>query len=150
MKKGGITRRWILNTLSVIILILAVVNVSASLSIKEYYYAIAESTIDSKVQKSAVQSFFKNYIDSTPYMFEEGARDFVENFGYSYLMDVWVVDNSGKLIITSAGFSVSDSADMPDYSAAVKNETGTEIWTGRNSNGEKIMAKSKKPERARK
>ena len=142
MKKGGITRRWILNTLSVIILILAVVNVSASISIKEYYYTIAENTIDSKVQKSAVQTFFKNYVDSTSYMFEEGARDFMENFGYSNLMDVWVVDKSGKLIVTSAGFSVNDSADMPDYKAAITNETGTEIWIGRNSNGEKIMAKS--------
>lgn len=142
MKKGGITRRWILNTLSVIILILAVVNVSASVSIKEYYYAMAESTIDAKVQKSAVQTFFKNYVDSTDYMFEEGARDFVENFGYSYLMDVWVIDDSAKLIVTSAGFSVSDSADMPDFSSALTSETGTGLWTGYNSNGEKIMAKS--------
>lgn len=142
MKTGGITRRWILNTLSVIILILAVVNVSASLSIKEYYYTIAENTIDSKVQKSAVQSFFKSYVDSTDYMFEEGARDFIENFNYSNLMDVWVIDESGNLIVTSAGFSVSDSADMTDYKAALASESGAEIWTGRNSNGEKIMAKS--------
>ncbi len=142
MKTGGITRRWILNTLSVIILILAVVNVSASISIKEYYYTMAESTIDSKVQKSAVQTFFKNYVDSTDDMFETGARDFIENFSYSNLMDVWVVDNSGNLIVTSAGFSVKDSATMPDYEAAVKSESGAEIWIGRNSNGEKIMAKS--------
>lgn len=142
MRKGGITRRWVLNTLTVIILILVIVNVCASVSIKDYYYAMAESTIDSKVQKSAVQSFFKTYVDSTDYMFEEGARDFVENFGYSYLMDVWVMDDDGEIIVSSAGFSVSDSADMPDYASAVASESGSGVWTGRNSNSEKIMAKS--------
>lgn len=142
MKTGGITRRWILNTLSVIILMLVIVDVSASVAIKDYYYAMAESTIDSKVQKSAVQSFFKNYVDSTADIFCDGARDFVENFSYSNLMDVWVVDDSGRLVVTSAGFSVGDSADMPDYTSALRSETGMGLWTGRNSNGEKIMAKS--------
>ncbi len=142
MRSGGITRRWVLNTLSVIVLILVVVNVSSSISIKEYYYAMAESTIDSKVQKTAVQTFFKSYTDSSDYMFEEGARDFVENFSYSYLMDVWVLDAQGNLIVSSAGFTVSDSSDMPDYADAIENESGSATWTGKNSGGEKIMAKS--------
>ena len=58
MRSGGITRRWVMNTLSFIIMILVIVNVSASVAIKSYYYQMAESTIDSKVQKTAVQSFF--------------------------------------------------------------------------------------------
>ena len=91
MRTSGITRRWILNTLSIIVLILVIVAVSASVSIKQYYYTIAENTIDSKVQRTAVQTFFKNYVDSSDSVFEEGAREFVESFNYSYLMDVWVL-----------------------------------------------------------
>ncbi len=142
MRTGGITRRWVLNTLSVIVLILVIVAVSASVSIKNYYYTIAENTIDSKVQRTAVQSSFKNYIDSTEYVFEEGAREFVENFNYSYLMDVWVLDKDGDVIVSSAGFSVSDSVDVPDFTLAVGSDSGSEMWTGKNSNGEKIMAKT--------
>ena len=74
MRSGGITRRWVMTTLSFIIFILVIVNVSASVSIKNYYYAMAENTIDSKVQKNAVQTFFKNYIDSDKKLFEENAK----------------------------------------------------------------------------
>lgn len=142
MRISGITRRWILTTLSVIVLILVIVAVSASVSIKQYYYTIAENTIDSKVQKTAVQSSFKNYIDSTPDVFEEGAREFVESFSYSYLMDVWVLSENGDVVVSSAGFSVSDAVDIPDFTLAVESESDSEVWTGKNSNNEKILAKT--------
>ncbi|MBQ8503479.1 MAG: HAMP domain-containing histidine kinase [Clostridia bacterium] len=142
MRSGGITRRWVMNTLSFIIMILVIVNVSASVAIKSYYYQMAESTIDSKVQKTAVQSFFKNYIDAGKKTFEEGAIEFVESFGYRYLMHVWAVDKDGDVIISSAGFSVDDAVDMPDYTEASLSESGTAMWTGLNSQGEKILAKT--------
>ncbi|MBR3868255.1 MAG: HAMP domain-containing histidine kinase [Clostridia bacterium] len=142
MRTGGITRRWIMNTLSVILLILVIVNVSASVFIKSYYYEMAESTIDSKVQKTAVQTFFNNYVNSDSNLFAEGAREFAESFGYSYLMDVWVVDSNGNVLVSSAGFSVDDSTVMPDFDNARTAETGTGTWTGRNSRGEKILAKA--------
>ena len=142
MHSGGITRRWILNTLSVIAVILVIVTVSASAAIRGYYYEMAENTIDSKVQQSAVQSFFKSYVDSTSEVFEEGAREFVENFSYSYLMDVWMIDKNGNTIVSSAGFSVDSSTIMPDYQTALVSEDGTGSWTGYNSSHEKVLAKT--------
>lgn len=142
MRSGGITRRWIMNTLSVIVLILVVVNVCASVALKSYYYQMAESTIDSKVQRTAVQTFFRNYTNSTDAVFEEGAREFVESFSYSYLMDVWVVNSRGKVIVSSAGFSVDDSSVMNDFELSKSSDNGTGSWIGRNSRGEKILAKT--------
>lgn len=142
MRTSGITRRWVLSTLSIIVLILVIVSVAASLSIKEYYYTLAENTIDSKIQKTAVQSFFKNYVDSSDNVFEEGAREFIESFNYRHIMDMWVVNDDSNVIVTSAGFSVNDVGDMPDFELALKSESGNETWIGRNSNGEKILAKT--------
>lgn len=142
MRAGGITRRWIMNTLSVIVLILVIVNVAASVSIKRYYYSMAENTIDSKVQRTAVQTFFKNYTDSDSNLFADGAREFVENFSYSYLMNVWVLDSAGDVIVSSAGFSVDDSTLIPDFDTAKTDENLSGTWTGKNSQGEKILAKS--------
>ncbi|MCD7828682.1 MAG: HAMP domain-containing histidine kinase [Clostridiales bacterium] len=142
MRSGGITRRWVINTLSVIsVFVLATVTV-ASIALRQYYYRIAETTIDSKVQQSAVRTFFKSYVDSGSQTFEEGARDFVESFSYSYLMDVWVLDSSGKVVVTSSGFFDSDTGDMEDYTAALASDDGTGLWTGNNVNDEKIMAKT--------
>lgn len=142
MRPGGITRRWVITTLSSIILILVIVNISASVAIKKSYYRTAENIIDSRVQQSAVQSFFKSYVDSTEAIFAEGAREFVENFSYSYQMDVWVLDASGTVLVSSAGFSVGDSSAMPDFYSALQSENGSGSWTGYNSSGEKIMAKA--------
>lgn len=145
MPKSGITRRWLINTFSVIVAILVIASVIASVSIKRYYYKLAENTIDSKVQHSAVQTFFKNYVDSTDEQFELGAREFVENFNYSYLMDVWVLDKDGNVLVSSQGFTVADSLEMPDFEAVInadKDDSGSGVWTGSNSLGEKIMAKS--------
>lgn len=141
MRSGGITRRWVINTLSVIALILVVVNISAGVSMKRYYYQMAENTIDSKVQKPAVEAFFKPYIDSTDEMFQEGAREFVENFDYSYLMEVWVLDSTGKPIVNSAGFSVVSDKVLPDFSKAVS-DGGTGLWMGKNHNREKVLVKT--------
>ncbi len=142
MRSGGITRRWIFTTLSFIALILLVVNISASFFIRNYYYQMAENTIDSKVQRSAVQTFFKLYTDGDEKLFSDGAREFVENFGHKNLMHVWVVGKDGKILVSSAGFTVNDTADMPDRTDALEAETGTGMWTGKNSQGEKIMAKT--------
>ena len=142
MKTSGITRRWIMNTLSVIVLILVIVNIAASVFIKSYYYQMAENTIDSKVQRTAVQTFFRNYTDSSSDMFAEGAREFAESFGYNYLMDLIVLDSNGNVIVSSQGFSVDHSPEMNDFSTAVLAENGTGMWIGRNNNGEKIMAKT--------
>ncbi len=142
MRSGGITRRWVFNTLSSIVIILIIVNVCASVAIRRYYYETAENMMDSKVQGSAVQSFFKNYLDSTDATFAEGAREFVENFAYSYQMDVWALDKTGAVIVTSAGFSVDDTNAVPDFTSALQSETDSASWTGHNSSGEKVMAKS--------
>ena len=142
MRTGGITKRWIKNTLSVIILILVIVNVCASVFLKSYYYEMAESTIDSKAQHSAVQTFFNNYTDASNDMFSEGAREFAESFSHSYLMDLWVLDKDGNVLVSSAGFTVTDSSIKPDFEMAKGSGNGVGLWTGRNSNGEKVMAKT--------
>lgn len=142
MRSGGITRRWVLTTLSATVLIILIVNICADVSIRRYYYKIAENIIDSRVQQSAVQSFFKDYVDSTEDAFSDGARDFLENFSYSYQMDVWFLDKSGNVIVTSEGFSVDKSVEMPDYMESTASEDGMGMWTGHNETGEKVMAKT--------
>ncbi len=142
MRSGGITRRWIRNTLSVISVLVLVIVVAASVTLKQYYYRMAENTIDSKVQQTSVRTFFKNYVDSSDQVFEEGAREFIESFSYSYIMDVWVVDGGGNVIVTSSGFLDMDDSVMEDYETALTSEDGSGIWTGDNASDEKIMAKT--------
>ncbi len=138
----GITRRWILGVFSVIVVILTIISVAASFMIRRYYYGLAENAISSKIQMSVVQAFFEPYLDSTDAAFELGAKEFVENFSYRYLMDVWIIDKNGRVLVTSKGFSVGDVSEIPDFVEAIDADAGEGVWTGRNSNGEQVLTKT--------
>ena len=56
------------------------------------------------------------------------------------MMDVWVIDSSGRPVVSSSGFEIQDNMSMPDYDLAVSSDTNKGLWTGRLSNGEKVMA----------
>ncbi len=138
---SGITRRWIVNTFGIIVLVLIIYNVFCSYALKQYYYKIAESSIDSRVSVSSMQNFFSAYTGSTDNVFENGARDFVENFAYSNLMEVWVINSKGSAVVSSTGFPV-EQTEMPDFDSAKRSDEKEGTWIGRYSTGEKVLAKS--------
>lgn len=51
-----------------------------------------------------------------------------------------MINSGGKVVITSSGFEPSNSYDMPDYDSAVKSGNGIGVYSGYQSNGEKVMA----------
>lgn len=55
-------------------------------------------------------------------------------------MELMMINSEGKVVITSSGFEPSNSYDMPDYDNAVKSESGIGVYSGYQSNGEKVMA----------
>ncbi|MBQ7101529.1 MAG: HAMP domain-containing histidine kinase, partial [Clostridia bacterium] len=84
--------------------------------------------------------YFSNYIGTGDDTFVSGAINFVENFSDKDMMDVWVIDSSGRPVVSSSGFEIQDNMSMPDYDLAVSSDTNKVFWTGRLSNGEKVMA----------
>lgn len=138
---SGITRRWIVNTFGIIVLVLVIFNVLCSYALKQYYYKIAESSIDSRVSVSSMQNFFSAYTGSTDNVFENGAREFVENFSYSNLMEVWVINPKGSAVVSSTGFPV-EQTKMPDFETAKRSDDGEGTWIGKYSTGEKVLAKT--------
>ena len=138
----GITKRWILGVFSVIVAILLVSVVAGFFMMRQYFYRLAENTISSKIDMNVVQSFFSPYLDSTDAVFEVGAKEFIENFSYRHLMDVWIIDKSGKVLVNSKGFSVGEISEIPDFVEAIDAHAGEGVWTGKNPNGEQILTKT--------
>lgn len=139
MIKSGITKRWLLTTILVIALILFCITVGLSLVLKEYYYGTAEEKLQSLCQSSAVADYFSPYLGSSPDVFASRSREYVDNFQDKNTAELWVINKSGEVIVTSTGF-MSDEKEMPDYDAALASPTGRAVWTGRLSSGEKVMA----------
>lgn len=140
MHFNGITKRWIFNTLGVISALLLFVSVIASASLHFYYYEYVEMTLNSRADDS-VSTFFSLY-NNTDEQFESRAREFVEGFKAKDIMEVWVIDKQGNVIISSNGFPVDPTPEMPDYEEAVKSKAkyDTARWTGKLPSGEKVTA----------
>uniref|UniRef100_UPI003FEF07B0 ATP-binding protein n=1 Tax=Candidatus Fimivicinus sp. TaxID=3056640 RepID=UPI003FEF07B0 len=139
MHFNGITKRWVLNTLGVISALLLLVSIIASIAIHFYYYEYVEMTLNSRADDS-VSNFFSLY-SNTDGQFESRAREFVEGFKAKDIMEVWVIDKQGNVIISSSGFPVNDPPEMPDYREALQStKSDTARWTGKLPSGEKVMA----------
>ena len=138
-KLSGVTKRWIYSAFSVIAGIILAVAVTAVFLVKGYYYNYVEMTLDSHAS-DLVNNYFSNYIGTGDDTFVSGAINFVENFSDKDMMDVWVIDSSGRPVVSSSGFEIQDNMSMPDYDLAVSSDTNKGLWTGRLSNGEKVMA----------
>lgn len=139
MHFNGITKRWVLNTLGVISALLLLVSIIASIAIHFYYYEYVEMTLNSRADDS-VSNFFSLY-GNTVEQFESRAREFIEGFKAKDIMEVWVIDKQGNVIISSSGFPVNDPPEMPDYQEALQStKSDTARWTGKLPSGEKVMA----------
>lgn len=139
MVKNSIVKRWVLTVLLGIILVIAILAVFLCVVFRTHYYNAARLTLESR-SSDVVLSYFNQNSLSSEEQFISTARAFVETFSDKNVMEVWVIDSSGEVIVSSTGFSVKNEK-YPDYNFA-KADGKVGEWIGKNTNGEKIMAQS--------
>lgn len=138
LKFEGITKRWLMNIVSVIFAVLILVFIVAVFSLKTYYYNSAESILNSGASTAAVNYFSSNLDSGTS--LEASASKFIDSYSYKDKTTVWVIDNEGNVIASSNGF-IEGAFEMPDYSAAMSNSDGRSRYVGKVYDGsDKIMA----------
>ncbi len=136
--KSSITKRWIVNTLCVIVVVLLGIMLVALMLFKEQYYEAVRVTLNSRAT-SMVQSFFNLSGGESEEDFNLRANEYVESFNDKSIMEVWVIDQNGRVVVSSSGFSVADEK-YPDYYEASTSAEGKADWIGRTRSGEHIMA----------
>ncbi len=137
VKIEGITKRWLINIIGVIAVILVAAFITASVGIRGYYYNTAENIVSSGASESAVK-YFKNNIESG-YSLEASAAAYVNSYPYKNRTTLWIIDNDGNVILSSSGFKI-EKQEMPDYTEAMTKAGGMSKFIGKVQNGEKIMA----------
>ncbi len=139
MFKSGITVRWLLTTILVIALILACFAAIITFSIRGYYYDTVESKLQAMGQSGALAEYFSEYIGSTNDVFSQRAKEYVENFSAINTAEVWILNKSGDVIVTSTGFPC-DSEPGEDYESALESPSGRGLHADYLSSGERVMA----------
>lgn len=134
----GITKRWIGNTLGIVMFFLLVVIITSASALHFYFYDSVEMRLKNRANDT-VELFFSAYTLNNQEQFETRARNFIENFEDKDHISASAIDQNGNVVISSDGFPVTDET-MPDYEQAVKNKESMVKWIGHSSSGEKVMA----------
>ena len=142
MAVRGITRRWIVNSLTVIVLVLVTLVTILSVMMQQYVYNSILSQLKGRSEE-VVSLFSSEHTEQTSQYFYTSARSYIENFTAKNEMEAMAVDQNGQVFITSTGFAPDNEQEMPDYTAALQDENGMGVWVGHLNTGEKAMAVTK-------
>lgn len=140
MAKKTIMRRWATNHLGVIFLILVFIGVLMISLVKSYYYNSAQQYLVSKL--NAVNGILTRYASDNSTKLSTELRSTLEGFSDKERMELMAIDNEGRIVLTSSGFSSEQLTTMPDYDSAVNGSGTYGFHIGYTENGEHTMAVS--------
>lgn len=138
MIKNSIVKRWALTVLSGIIISITVIGIVICCVLKNQYYDSVRMALNSRANSMYVAGFTSS-APVTEESFNQLARRFVNSFSDKNMMEVWVIDSNGNVVVSSSGFSVSGEV-YPDYDYAKISDDRKGEWTGYMQNNEKVMA----------
>ena len=136
----GISRRWFLNTIGIVFVILVIFIASLSLMVRTTVYNGIELAITGRVDEllNWLSASSGGYMTSE---FTAITRDYIENyFQDKDKMEIMALSRTGQILITSTGFEPDQQQAMPDYDMALQSEDSTGNWVGSLNTGEKVMA----------
>ena len=133
----GITKRWMLNTLSVILTIIISIVVCLIFLVTYLFQSSVEQSLSNA--SSELSLVFSGYTSDSSTSFASSARDYVENFKKKEQMEVMVINSTGRVVMTSTGFIPSDDTKLTDFDQAKENGDGFAFWNGKLSSGESAM-----------
>lgn len=124
---GGIKGRWLVNSLSFVVAILLTLIVIIGSGSASYHYASVRENLLS--QASSSSSFFYKYLSLNYEQFYNGAEKFVTEFEDKDKIEVQIIDNWGRIILSSSGLT---SGTIPSTSDVEKtlNEKTTNFYIG--------------------
>jgi signal transduction histidine kinase len=137
MRKTTITQRWLINSLGVIFMILLGILIAFSIFIRNYYYSGTKQYLSSRM--NMVASLLQRYYTDNETNFSSEVRAIIENWSEKDKIELMAINSSGKIVITSSGFSPSDNLSMKDFYDAV-NSGSSGYYVGKLTSGETIMA----------
>lgn len=137
--KQGISRRWFVNTIGVVFIVLAVSIFALVVTVQSSTYSGIEQALTGRVDE-LLNWLSADSGDITSSEFAAITRDYIERFPDKNDMEIMALNRNGKIFTTSTGFEPDQSQKMPDYDDALKSADNAGKWIGELDTGEKVMA----------
>ena len=132
-----ITKRWLINSFSVVLIGVAAMVVAISISVRSYYYNGARQFLLSR--SDSVSTLLESYSQDSSTDFSVQLRRLVEDYEYKAQSELMAIDTDRNVIITSSGFEPGSALEMPDYDLAYSSRDGMGEYIGY-IGSEKVMA----------
>ena len=130
-----ITRRWLLNSFGVIVVIILIIEVAFAVGIRNYYYASVQNILTS--QANIVNNDFSRLAEDRTIDYRAYVRNYVTFFPAREQMEMMVLNNEGQVLYTSSGFTPDSALMQTFYTAAADTREG--VFVGE-MGGQRVMA----------
>lgn len=137
---GGLRKRWLMNTASVVLALGLVCVLAVTASFAAYYYSNMES--DMKYRARTTTEFFADYVDQTYNEYYQSCITYAQTFEDRDRIELQFINSQGNLVASSYGQWVGASPNTPEIQEAVDTRY-PQPFVGRDpSTNERIMAVS--------
>lgn len=133
--RSSITKRWLLNSFGIIVVIMVAMVIGVSAAMHSFYYNSASQYI--RTRAAAISARLESAAADAGSDFNARLYELVQDFEYRDRIELMAIDSEGTVFLTSSGFLPQDTA-MPDL-ADSRTNGGIGSFTGR-WDGQKIMA----------
>ena len=135
VKIRGIRKRWLVNSMAVVLALLIGVIITFSAAMWSYYYSNMNRGLTIRAENMA--RGFGRYTSSE---FRAAAQAAADGFEEKSSLELQFLDVTGAVLVTSRGLTVGMTPGTPDITRAMENQA-TASWDGADpSTGEQIMA----------
>ena len=137
---GGLQKRWLRNTASVVFALGLVCVLAVTASFAAYYYSNMQR--DMKSRARVATDFFADYVDQTYQEYHRSCITYAQTYEDKDTMELQFINRHGDLIASSYGQWLGESPETKEIGKAVSSR-GAVSFTGRDSHtGERIIAVS--------
>jgi two-component system OmpR family sensor kinase len=136
----GIRKRWMLNSVLVVLIVVVFSIFAFSVGVSSYFYSSIRTSLHTTASTST--DFFNNYITSSYSEYYQSAYHFTETFESRDKLELQFINTSGRIVISTYGLTAGMNPGTPDITGAIDSGE-VSLWTGYDPNtGEHIMAVS--------
>ena len=140
LKLGGLQKRWLRNTASVVAALGIVCVLAVTASFSAYYFSNMES--DLKYRARSTTDFFAGYIDQTYNEYYQSCITYAQTFEDKDHLELQFINKQGELVASSYGAWAGKPPQTPEIAQAVASRYPEQYLGTDPVTGERIMAVS--------
>ena len=137
---GGLKGRWLVNSLSFVVIILAIIIIFVSVGISSYYYSSIRDNLKNRVHStvSSIRDNFTNTYDQ----YLSGIKQYALSYEDKDKVELQFIDTSGRIILSTSELTADSIPSTDDADRALWENTVCS-WSGDDPlTGERIMSLS--------